>query len=68
MRGKRTERSGDREGEQGRVSELFVGVGVMALWAMCLQGARGPSLADHGWREDKICSCKRGGGWGQNRV
>lgn len=62
----RTHREVTGAGGKQRESELLWG------WKWWLCGAcvsrvpGAPSLADHGWREDKICSCTRGGGgWGK---
>lgn len=61
-----------QQGERGKKMErrewAFVGVDVIALWGMSLQGAKGPqSGKGGGWSKDKICFCCRGG-WGKNRV
>lgn len=47
-----------------RESEIWWG----CMWWLCRACVSrvpgGPSLVDHGWREDKSCSCTRGGGRG----
>lgn len=65
--GQESSRKEKKDGRSWGQNGLFVGVDVMALWGMCLQGAKGPQTGGTGGVERRSAEKEEEEGWGEKK-